>query len=45
MAVFEFTPNGMVLMEIAPDVTLEKVKASTLAKYTVSPNLKKIEYD
>ena len=45
MAVFEFTPNWMVLMEIAPDVTLEKVKACTLGKYTVSPNLKKIEYD
>ena len=44
LAVFSFGKNGMVLEEIAPDTTVEKVRASTLATYTVSPNLKKIQY-
>ena len=45
MAVFEFVDRKMILTEIAPDVSLEQVKASTLANYTISPKLKKIEYD
>jgi acyl CoA:acetate/3-ketoacid CoA transferase beta subunit len=35
----------MVLSEIAPDTTLEAVKKATPAKYTVSPNLKKMAVD
>jgi acyl CoA:acetate/3-ketoacid CoA transferase beta subunit len=33
----------MVLTEIAPDTTVEAIKKVTAAKYTVSPNLKKMD--
>jgi len=39
-AVFEFTENGMVLTEIAEDMTVEEIKEKTEANYTVSPDLK-----
>jgi len=40
LAVFDFTPNGMVLIEVADGVTVEEVKEKTEASFTVSPNLK-----
>ncbi|MBN2420456.1 MAG: 3-oxoacid CoA-transferase subunit B [Deltaproteobacteria bacterium] len=41
MAVIEVTPDGLVLKEIAATTTVEEVIASTEAKLTVSPDLKK----
>src|SRR5438046_558596 len=37
LAVVDVTPAGLVLREIAADTTLEKVKAATGARLTVSP--------
>jgi 3-oxoacid CoA-transferase subunit B len=42
LAVFEVNPNGMELMELAPGVTEEEIKAKTEAHYTVSPQLRVI---
>lgn len=42
MAVMEVTPDGLVLTEIAPGVTVDDVKAATEAELIVSPNLKEI---
>ena len=39
LAVFEVTSNGMQLIELAPGVTEEEIKAKTEAHYTVSPQL------
>jgi 3-oxoacid CoA-transferase subunit B len=39
MGVFEVTPDGLVLKELAPDVTLDEIKASTEAAFTVSDAL------
>ncbi|MCF8879003.1 CoA transferase subunit B [Hyphobacterium sp. SN044] len=39
MGVFEVTPDGLVLKELAPDVTLDEIKASTEAAFTVSDKL------
>ena len=36
MGVFEVTDNGLKLTELAPGVTVEEVKANTLAKLDVS---------
>jgi len=36
MGVFEVTPDGLVLKELAPDVSLDDIKASTEAAFTVS---------
>lgn len=43
-AVFEFTPNGMVLTEIAEGMTVEEIKEKTEASYTVSPDLKVMSF-
>ncbi|MCX7950574.1 MAG: 3-oxoacid CoA-transferase subunit B [Clostridiales bacterium] len=43
MGVIEVTPNGLVLKEIAPDTTVEEVKAATEAELTISPDLKVME--
>jgi acetate CoA/acetoacetate CoA-transferase beta subunit len=40
LCVFEMSKDGLVLTELAPEVTLEQVKAATEAEYTVSKNLK-----
>jgi len=40
LCLFEITPKGMVLLELAPGVTQEQVRAATEASYTVSPSLK-----
>jgi 3-oxoacid CoA-transferase subunit B len=39
MGVFEVTPDGLVLKELAPDVSLDEIKASTEAAFTVSDKL------
>ncbi|MFC5560326.1 CoA transferase subunit B [Ureibacillus thermophilus] len=39
LAVFEFTEDGMVLIEKSKDITLEDLKNKTEADYIVSPNL------
>lgn len=39
MGVFEVTPDGLVLKELAPDVSLDDIKASTEAAFTVSEKL------
>ena len=40
MAFIRVTPQGLLLEEIAPDVTVEQVQAATEAKLIVSPSLK-----
>lgn len=42
LAVFRVTPDGLVLIEHAPDVTLEEIDAKTEATYSVAPDLKPI---
>jgi len=37
LAVFDFTPGGMVLAELQPGVSLDEVQASTEAAFSVSP--------
>lgn len=43
MGVIEVTKDGLVLIEIAPDTTLEEIIAATEAELIISPNLNKIE--
>jgi acetate CoA/acetoacetate CoA-transferase beta subunit len=40
LAVFQVTPQGLVLVELAPEVTPEVVKSKTAADFVVSPQLK-----
>jgi len=40
LCVFEVSKEGLMLIELAPEVTLEEVKAATEADYVVSENLK-----
>jgi 3-oxoacid CoA-transferase subunit B len=42
LAVFDFTPNGMVLIETASGVTVEEVKQITEATFTVSKLLSEV---
>ncbi|MCO6494677.1 MAG: CoA transferase subunit B [Bacteroidetes bacterium] len=39
---FNITENGFELVEIAPDITVEEVKAKTEGRLTISQNLKKM---
>ena len=43
MGVFEFRPEGMTLIELHPDYTLEDVKAATEADFIVAEDLKAME--
>ncbi|OKL36786.1 CoA transferase subunit B [Domibacillus mangrovi] len=43
LAVFDFTPDGMVLIEIMDSVTIEEVKEKTEAAFHVSAELLKLE--
>jgi 3-oxoacid CoA-transferase subunit B len=43
LGLFEITEDGFVLMEIAPGVTVEDVKAKTEGRLLISPDLKQIE--
>jgi 3-oxoacid CoA-transferase subunit B len=42
LAVFEVGPEGMVLLELAPGVTEDEVRAKTQANYSVAPNLHEV---
>lgn len=44
LAVFEVTPDGLVLKEHAADVSLDEIDAKTSATYTVSPDLRPISF-
>lgn len=43
MGVFEITPGGMILREMAPDTTVEQIKAVTEADFIVAEPLKIME--
>ena len=43
LAVMKVTPNGLVLMEHAPDVSVEQIIQATQAKLIISDNLKPIQ--
>ncbi|CAK4649213.1 unnamed protein product [Aphanomyces euteiches] len=43
LAVFDVTPQGLVLIEHAPDVTVDDIRSRTEADFTVSPNLTTME--
>jgi 3-oxoacid CoA-transferase B subunit len=40
LGVFQITKTGVVLVDIAPDVTLEEITAKTEAEFMVHPDLK-----
>lgn len=44
LAVFEVTPDGLILKEHASDVSLDEIDAKTSATYTVSPDLRAISF-
>ena len=39
LGVFDITPTGVVLVDIAPGVTLDEIESKTEASFTVSPDL------
>ncbi|MFM1655111.1 CoA transferase subunit B [Brevibacillus sp. B_LB10_24] len=43
LAVFDFTENGMVLVEVAEGVTVDEVKEKTEASFTVLPELEEVK--
>jgi len=43
LCVFSVDDSGLTLIELAPDVTEEEIRAKTEADYKVSPNLKMVE--
>ncbi len=45
MAYVRVTPEGLILEEVAPDVTVEQVQAATEAKLTVSANVRTMSVD
>jgi acyl CoA:acetate/3-ketoacid CoA transferase beta subunit len=40
LGVFDITPGGVVLVDIAPGVTVEEIAAKTEASFSVHPNVK-----
>lgn len=44
LAVFEVTPDGLVLKEHAADVSLDEIDTKTSPTYTVSPDLRPISF-
>ncbi len=42
LAYFEVTPEGLLLTELAPDTTVEQVRALTAAPFRVAPELRKM---
>jgi acetate CoA/acetoacetate CoA-transferase beta subunit len=42
IAVFEITPQGLVLLEKSPELSVEQIKARTGAEFSVSPELKEL---
>jgi len=43
MAVIEVTPDGLVLREVAPGLTVDDVQKVTEPKLIISPELKEME--
>ena len=43
LGVFEITPDGFLLLEYAPGVSIEEMKSKTAGKLTVTDNVKEIE--
>jgi acyl CoA:acetate/3-ketoacid CoA transferase beta subunit len=43
VGVFTFGADGCTLIEIAPDMTVEEVRACTGARFAVSPQLKAVD--
>lgn len=43
LAFIEVTPQGLVLKEVAPGVSVEEVKSSTEPELIISPELKEME--
>ncbi len=41
LAVFEVTPQGLVLVDKAPDVSVDDIRAKTAASFSVHPDLRK----
>jgi acyl CoA:acetate/3-ketoacid CoA transferase beta subunit len=39
LGVFDITPQGVVLTDIAPEVTVEEIRQKTEAGFTVHPDL------
>jgi 3-oxoacid CoA-transferase subunit B len=39
LGVFDITPSGLVLVDIAPEVTIDELKSKTEAEFQVHPNL------
>lgn len=44
LGVFEITPNGFLLLEYAPGVSIEEIQSKTAGKLTVSENVKEMEF-
>src|ERR1700712_5701140 len=42
LGVFDITPNGLVLVDIAPDVTVAELREKTEAGFTVAPALQQV---
>jgi acyl CoA:acetate/3-ketoacid CoA transferase beta subunit len=40
LGVFEITPQGLVLVDVAPGVTVEEIRQNTEASFAVHPDLK-----
>jgi acyl CoA:acetate/3-ketoacid CoA transferase beta subunit len=40
LGVFDITPHGVVLVDIAPGVTVEEIRQKTEADFSVHPDLK-----
>jgi 3-oxoacid CoA-transferase subunit B len=40
LGVFDVTPDGLVLADIAPDVSVDEIRAKTEASFTIHPDLK-----
>ncbi|PWT92866.1 MAG: succinyl-CoA--3-ketoacid-CoA transferase [Proteobacteria bacterium] len=40
LGVFDVTPNGLVLADIAPEVSVDEIRAKTEASFTIHPDLK-----
>jgi 3-oxoacid CoA-transferase subunit B len=43
LAVMDITADGFLLLETAPGVTIDEIKAKTLGKLTISPNVKEMQ--
>jgi acyl CoA:acetate/3-ketoacid CoA transferase beta subunit len=43
IAVFDVTPDGLLLIEHAPDITVEEIQKRTEATFKLSPSLSLME--